>query len=159
MFSHFCEFCYMMWMQYCASSSQLKTQWVGISYSLILSKLSKNELMNDFLHDDYFSFISCLSIGHTSVFIYSMPGYRCSVKERMLYSSCKSRLLEGVERDYHIEVVKKVQWPCMMWCDTLLIQMLWRYFQVTKRKSVSESSCFYIMGRAKRAKYNMKYWL
>uniref|UniRef100_A0A4W4EJM1 Twinfilin n=1 Tax=Electrophorus electricus TaxID=8005 RepID=A0A4W4EJM1_ELEEL len=43
------------------------------------------------------------------VFIYSMPGYRCSVKERMLYSSCKSRLLEEVEQDYHIEVVKKME--------------------------------------------------
>ncbi|KAL6457893.1 hypothetical protein MHYP_G00331230 [Metynnis hypsauchen] len=43
------------------------------------------------------------------VFIYSMPGYLCSVKERMLYSSCKSRLLEEVERDYHIEVVKKLE--------------------------------------------------
>ncbi|XP_066519993.1 twinfilin-2 isoform X1 [Hoplias malabaricus] len=43
------------------------------------------------------------------VFIYSMPGYSCSVKERMLYSSCKSRLLEEVERDYHIEVVKKLE--------------------------------------------------
>uniref|UniRef100_A0AAR2KNY6 ADF-H domain-containing protein n=1 Tax=Pygocentrus nattereri TaxID=42514 RepID=A0AAR2KNY6_PYGNA len=43
------------------------------------------------------------------VFIYSMPGYLCSVKERMLYSTCKSRLLEEVERDYHIEVVKKLE--------------------------------------------------
>ncbi|XP_060723942.1 twinfilin-2 [Tachysurus vachellii] len=43
------------------------------------------------------------------VFIYSMPGDLCSVKERMLYSSCKSRLLEEVERDYHIEVVKKLE--------------------------------------------------
>ncbi|XP_076870529.1 twinfilin-2 isoform X1 [Brachyhypopomus gauderio] len=43
------------------------------------------------------------------VFIYSMPGYRCSVKERMLYSSCKSHLLEEVEQDYCIEVVKKME--------------------------------------------------
>uniref|UniRef100_A0A8C6P6A7 WD repeat domain 82 n=1 Tax=Nothobranchius furzeri TaxID=105023 RepID=A0A8C6P6A7_NOTFU len=42
------------------------------------------------------------------VFIYSMPGYSCSIKERMLYSSCKSRLLEEVERDYHLEIAKKV---------------------------------------------------
>ncbi|KAF5909360.1 WD repeat-containing protein 82, partial [Clarias magur] len=41
------------------------------------------------------------------VFIYSMPGDCCAVKERMLYSSCKSRLLEEVERGYHIELVKK----------------------------------------------------
>ncbi|XP_060766467.1 twinfilin-2b isoform X2 [Neoarius graeffei] len=43
------------------------------------------------------------------VFIYSMPGYRCSIKERMLYSSCKNRLLEEVERDYHIEISKKME--------------------------------------------------
>lgn len=37
-----------------------------------------------------------------------MPGYSCSIKERMLYSSCKSRLLEEVEKDYHLEIAKKV---------------------------------------------------
>lgn len=29
-----------------------------------------------------------------SVFIYSMPGYSCSIKERMLYASCKNPLTE-----------------------------------------------------------------
>ncbi|XP_068615885.1 twinfilin-2-like, partial [Brachionichthys hirsutus] len=43
------------------------------------------------------------------VFIYSMPGYSCSIKERMLYSSCKSRLLEEAEKDYHLEIVKKLE--------------------------------------------------
>ncbi|KAF7693378.1 twinfilin-2b isoform X1 [Silurus meridionalis] len=43
------------------------------------------------------------------VFIYSMPGYRCSIKERMLYSSCKNQLLEEVERDYSIEISKKME--------------------------------------------------
>lgn len=43
------------------------------------------------------------------VFIYSMPGYSCNVKERMLYSSCKSRLLEEVERNYRLEITKKVK--------------------------------------------------
>ncbi|XP_076012600.1 twinfilin-2-like isoform X1 [Genypterus blacodes] len=43
------------------------------------------------------------------VFIYSMPGYTCSIKERMLYSSCKNRLLEEVERDYQLEVNKKME--------------------------------------------------
>lgn len=37
-----------------------------------------------------------------------MPGYSCSIKERMLYSSCKSRLLEEVEKDYHLEITRKV---------------------------------------------------
>ncbi|XP_024125050.1 twinfilin-2 isoform X2 [Oryzias melastigma] len=43
------------------------------------------------------------------VFIYSMPGYSCSIKERMLYSSCKSRLLEEVEKDYQLEISKKLE--------------------------------------------------
>ncbi|KAJ7999446.1 hypothetical protein DPEC_G00194520 [Dallia pectoralis] len=43
------------------------------------------------------------------VFIYSMPGYSCSIKERMLYSSCKNRLLDEVERDYHLEIAKKME--------------------------------------------------
>ncbi|XP_017305705.3 twinfilin-2b isoform X1 [Ictalurus punctatus] len=43
------------------------------------------------------------------VFIYSMPGYSCSIKERMLYSSCKNQLLEEVERDYCIEISKKME--------------------------------------------------
>ncbi|KAL4630688.1 twinfilin-2 [Arapaima gigas] len=43
------------------------------------------------------------------VFIYSMPGYSCSIKERMLYSSCKSRLLDEVERDYHLQIAKKIE--------------------------------------------------
>lgn len=42
------------------------------------------------------------------VFIYSMPGYKCSIKERMLYSSCKSRLLDSVEQDFQLEISKKV---------------------------------------------------
>ncbi|KAM9227357.1 twinfilin-2 isoform 2-T2 [Leptosomus discolor] len=42
------------------------------------------------------------------VFIYSMPGYKCSIKERMLYSSCKSRLLDTVEQEFCLEIAKKV---------------------------------------------------
>lgn len=43
------------------------------------------------------------------VFIYSMPGYSCSIKERMLYSSCKSRLLEELEKEYRLEIAKKLE--------------------------------------------------
>ncbi|XP_037386110.1 twinfilin-2 isoform X2 [Talpa occidentalis] len=43
------------------------------------------------------------------VFIYSMPGYKCSIKERMLYSSCKSRLLDSVEQDFQLEIIKKIE--------------------------------------------------
>ncbi|XP_034852392.1 toll-like receptor 9 isoform X3 [Mirounga leonina] len=44
------------------------------------------------------------------VFIYSMPGYKCGIRERMLYSSCKSRLLDSVEQDFQLEISKKG--PC-----------------------------------------------
>ncbi|XP_062977203.1 twinfilin-2 isoform X1 [Elgaria multicarinata webbii] len=43
------------------------------------------------------------------VFVYSMPGYKCSIKERMLYSSCKSRLLDSVEQDFCLEIAKKIE--------------------------------------------------
>ncbi|XP_020339390.1 twinfilin-2 isoform X1 [Oncorhynchus kisutch] len=43
------------------------------------------------------------------VFIYSMPGYSCSIKERMLYSSCKNPLLDEVERDYRLDIAKKIE--------------------------------------------------
>ncbi|MEJ1271322.1 twinfilin actin binding protein 1 [Cricetulus griseus] len=43
------------------------------------------------------------------VFIYSMPGYTCSIRERMLYSSCKSPLLEIVERQLQMEVIRKIE--------------------------------------------------
>ncbi|XP_075795556.1 twinfilin-2 isoform X2 [Pelodiscus sinensis] len=43
------------------------------------------------------------------VFIYSMPGYRCGIKERMLYSSCKSRLLDTVEQEFSLEITKKIE--------------------------------------------------
>ena len=43
------------------------------------------------------------------VFIYSMPGYTCSIRERMLYSSCKSPLLEIVERQLQIDIIRKIE--------------------------------------------------
>ena len=38
-----------------------------------------------------------------------MPGYKCSVKERMLYSTCKAPLLAGLEEELKIEIPKKVK--------------------------------------------------
>ena len=38
-----------------------------------------------------------------------MPGYSVSVKERMLYSSCKATLLGGCEDVLKMEVTKKVR--------------------------------------------------
>lgn len=43
------------------------------------------------------------------VFIYSMPGYSVSIKERMLYSSCKNSVVDVLERIYSIPVDKKIE--------------------------------------------------
>jgi hypothetical protein len=43
-----------------------------------------------------------------TVFIYSMPGYSCSIKERMLYSSCKAPLLDSIETQIGLPIIKKV---------------------------------------------------
>lgn len=43
------------------------------------------------------------------VFIYSVPGYNCSVKERMLYSSCKAPLLNVIENKIGIELARKIE--------------------------------------------------
>lgn len=42
------------------------------------------------------------------VFIYSMPGYNCSVKERMLYSSSKAPFLNAIE-GLGLEITKKLE--------------------------------------------------
>lgn len=51
---------------------------------------------------------SCIAFFVFAVFIYSMPGYTCSIKERMLYSSCKNPLIDTVEKNLGIEIAKKV---------------------------------------------------
>ncbi|KAM3674635.1 twinfilin-1 isoform X2 [Ammospiza nelsoni] len=43
------------------------------------------------------------------IFIYSMPGYTCSIRERMLYSSCKSPLLEIVETQLWMQIARKIE--------------------------------------------------
>ncbi|XP_034031981.1 twinfilin-1a isoform X2 [Thalassophryne amazonica] len=45
----------------------------------------------------------------STVFIYSMPGYKCAIKERMLYSSCKNPLVDMVENKLQIEIEKKLE--------------------------------------------------
>ena len=37
-----------------------------------------------------------------------MPGYNCSIKERMLYSSCKASLVDRLESQLGLEITKKV---------------------------------------------------
>lgn len=43
------------------------------------------------------------------VFIYTMPGYNCSIKERMLYSSCKASLVDRLESQLGLEITKKIE--------------------------------------------------
>jgi hypothetical protein len=43
------------------------------------------------------------------VFIYTVPGYNCPVKERMLYSTCKSPLLETVEKEFGLEIARQIE--------------------------------------------------
>jgi len=43
------------------------------------------------------------------VFIYSMPGYNCSIKERMLYSTCKAPLLDVAEQEIGVDIAKKIE--------------------------------------------------
>ena len=44
-----------------------------------------------------------------SVFIYSMPGYSVSIKERMLYSSCKNFVVDIIDKQYNIQIHKKIE--------------------------------------------------
>ena len=41
--------------------------------------------------------------------MYTMPGYNCSIKERMLYSTCKGPLLDHVEKEIGLEIARKVR--------------------------------------------------
>lgn len=66
-------------------------------------------LLPSILYQVRFVIVKLFLVFPPPVFIYSMPGYSCNIKERMLYSSCKSRLLEEVERDYRLEIAKKVE--------------------------------------------------
>ena len=38
-----------------------------------------------------------------------MPGYSVSIKERMLYSSCKNSVVDVLEKVYSIVINKKVE--------------------------------------------------
>ncbi|OWR50934.1 putative twinfilin [Danaus plexippus plexippus] len=42
------------------------------------------------------------------VFIYSMPGYSCSIKERMMYSSCKGQFLDILE-NMGVAIAKRLE--------------------------------------------------
>ncbi|MCL4128919.1 UNVERIFIED_CONTAM: hypothetical protein GTU68_005180 [Idotea baltica] len=46
---------------------------------------------------------------HSVVFIYSMPGYACPIKERMLYSSSRNPLTDFIEGVINVAVTKKLE--------------------------------------------------
>ncbi|KAH3827887.1 hypothetical protein DPMN_129831 [Dreissena polymorpha] len=46
---------------------------------------------------------------HSKVFIYSMPGYKCPIKERMLYSSCKGPFVAQLEQQLNLQLEKKLE--------------------------------------------------
>ncbi|XP_074646814.1 twinfilin-2-like [Tubulanus polymorphus] len=43
------------------------------------------------------------------VFIYSMPGYSCPIKQRMLYSSCLNNLMQYLKDEVGLEIAKKLE--------------------------------------------------
>ncbi|KAI9565341.1 hypothetical protein GHT06_009133 [Daphnia sinensis] len=43
------------------------------------------------------------------VFICSMPGYACSIRERLLYSSCKGHIIDLIENKLLIQIDKKIE--------------------------------------------------
>ena len=43
------------------------------------------------------------------VFIFTMPGYNCSIKDRMLYASAKNAVVETIEH-FGVVIDKKVSW-------------------------------------------------
>lgn len=45
----------------------------------------------------------------STVFIYSMPGYKCSIRDRMLYSSSKNTFVEFVENELQLDIEKKLE--------------------------------------------------
>ncbi|XP_076037800.1 twinfilin actin binding protein isoform X2 [Oratosquilla oratoria] len=46
---------------------------------------------------------------HSVVFIYSMPGYACPIKERMLYSSSKNPITYLIENTVNVGITKKLE--------------------------------------------------
>jgi len=45
----------------------------------------------------------------SDVFIYTMPGYSVSIKERMMYSSCKNAVVDVLEKTFKLKVEKKIE--------------------------------------------------
>jgi twinfilin len=45
----------------------------------------------------------------TIIFVYSCPAFELPVRDRMLYASCKSPLLDVIEKEMEIAIVKKME--------------------------------------------------
>lgn len=56
-----------------------------------------------------------------------MPGYSCSIKERMLYSSCKGPLISNLEIDFKMDIDKKVS---LLSSSAMLKCLIFTYFQL-----------------------------
>ncbi len=76
-----------------------------------------------------------LTAGVFSVFIYSMPGYKCPIKERMLYSSCKAPVIDVIEQNLGMNVDKKVRNA-----SRCLLQLFLRHRQNTPPDCLTQSS-------------------
>ena len=46
---------------------------------------------------------------HSVIFVYSMPGYSCPIKERMVYSSSKNPVTEYLQSSLSLNITKKVE--------------------------------------------------
>ncbi|XP_045165992.2 twinfilin-1-like isoform X2 [Mercenaria mercenaria] len=46
---------------------------------------------------------------NSKVFIYSMPGYKCPIKERMLYSACKNQFIDQLEQTLKLNIEKRFE--------------------------------------------------
>ena len=94
------------------------------SHMIIMETIS-NHLVRS-RHTLYFIYIIVYVL--LLVFIYTCPGYSCSVKERMLYSSCKGPVTDVCEQQFGITIAKKV---LVMLAKQLLI------YSINKPTSVS----------------------
>ncbi len=65
-----------------------------------------------------------------------MPGYSCSVKERMLYSSCKAAVIGYCEHVEEMEIVKKVGASFVFFF--VQCHLMFHYYKIQELSSNSE---------------------
>ena len=61
-----------------------------------------------------------------------MPGYSVSIKERMLYSSCKNSVVDVLEKIYNIPIEKKVEVDtgAELTEEYLMVTLIHKIFQI-----------------------------